>query len=477
MRGERMRRALVLAAAVLAVLLLAGGLAPSSVSYDGLAFVLRGRAGGLDYGHALHVPLLALAGEVAGARAAPERAGQLAGAAGAALAFALLWRRLARGGTPFTRAGLVSGLFAASTLMWQQAGALEPTPWTSAALLAAGEAAAAYGRRPGWGRLAALLLAFLVALGFHVVSLLALPWLAALARGSGARLPRMHLAGVAAAAALVLALALAGGELAAFLAYWSGFLPRFEAGVARELGMHLARGGRLVLEGAPGVAAHALGGAVASRLGAKAELPVRQAPAAQAAAWLAGPYALAVLLLGKPLVGLLAPVVLAAALHVGEVLAEPLRPLAARPAWRRRATSVLALALAVQLALSVPQALAWHAAPDVPRVRAGLIARHLPEGTRLLAGPYANHLRLHHPEVELVDVLELVHHGRVRDRHADPAALVLDYAARSDRPCVLSSDAAAWLIESLGVDPERLGLRPGAAFLIPEDPRLALFPL
>src|SRR5688572_14455241 len=248
MRPARMR-SLAPALVVVAYFTTVAALYPLTLTFDGLSFLMGARAGTIDYGHALYMPLLRAAGGVPGL--APERAAQLVSAAGATVAFVPLWRRAERGGVPRVLALLVATCFGLAPLAWQEAGAIEPTSWTIAALLAAAEAAEAYARRTSLARLGLFLGAFSAAVGFHLVSLCALPWLVSRAWKRGAPPPRAHLLLVLGAVALVLLAALAGGDLGLYLRYWSGFVPTFEGGVASALAWHLERGGKLALEGAP----------------------------------------------------------------------------------------------------------------------------------------------------------------------------------------------------------------------------------
>lgn len=443
---------------------------PRTIAFDGLSFVMAARAGTIDYGHALYLPLLAAAGALAGENLAPERTAQLVSAAGALLAFVLLWRRVERGGAPRAFAALVAACFGFATFFWQEAGSIEPTTWTVAALLGSAEAAEAYGRRSTWPRLAAVMLAFAAAVGFHLVSLCALPWLVSLARKNGAPPPGRHWLALLGGALLVLAFAFLGGELGVYLRYWSGFVPDFRDGAGSELAWHLERGGRLFLEGGPvllalsGVAAFAL-----LRTGARG---------AEEGAWLAAPYLVAYLCLGKPLVGLLMPVFLAGALVVGRAAAlAGVEGPSGRGVPARAIAFVLALSAALQFGLSLPQALAWRREPDGNRVRADSLARHVPDGARLFAGPLANHLRYYWPALDVLSLPELWHTAHARDRSADPIEVVREAVRSAEKPCLLSTDGAGFLQSGLGADLTRLGLTLESALGIPEDPRLALFPL
>jgi VCBS repeat protein len=457
------------------VLALAGHLAlvarlrPEAVDYDGLANWMGARDGVNDYGHALYRPLLGLAQRVG---AAETLAGaRFLSALGAVLACGLLWRRIERAGAPRLAAGLATACFGLSTLFWQEAGSLEPTSWTVAALLGTAAAVEAWVRAPGAARAALCVGLFGAALGFHLVSVLALPWLVALARPHGARLLRSLFLGGLVLGAGGLALGLAGGELRAHLVYWWGFVPDFEGGAAKALLAHARRGGRLVLEGAPVLAGAALVALLVAGRGARAGTEPRSAGSSGAPElWLGGAYLAAFLVLGKPLVGLCVPVLLALALVLGRVLAR------VPEAHARRATLAVGLAAALQLGLSLPQALVWRRTPDPAWRRAELLARALPEGTRLFAGGLVEHLRFAWPELDVLSLPVLWHREHANRRDADPIAVVAEAVAGAGKPCALSSDGVAFLL-SLGADPARLGIALERARLFPEDPRLALFPL
>src|SRR5262245_34805966 len=114
MRAARMR----FLAPVLVVLGYAATVAalyPRTIAFDGLAFVMAARAGTIDYGHALYLPLLRAAGVLTGGNLTPERTAQLVSSVGALLAFAFLWRRVERGGAPRALALLVAACFGFST--------------------------------------------------------------------------------------------------------------------------------------------------------------------------------------------------------------------------------------------------------------------------------------------------------------------------------------------------------------------------
>jgi hypothetical protein len=444
--------------AVLASLLLYGVLRPSEQSFDALALLITARHGSLDLGHALFVPLLRISAWSNGGTLNVASASWTA-AVGGALAFALLARRLVQSGATIPLAWATAGTFACSTLVWQEAGSIEPTSWTVVVLLIAARTADAYGARPSFPRLAACSGALLLALGFHVVSVCALPWLVWLARRSSARIPRAHWAALVAFACLLVALVILEREqIEPAWSYWRGFIPDYSSGLAVELGGHLARGGRLLVLGAP----------VLIALGLRALWRLRAQPARSLSALLlVGPYGLAFLVFGRPLVGLLMPVILGLALLCAHACV-------ARPA--RRETTCVIVACGLQLMLTLPQALEWSFARDAAKERAERLARVVPAGTVLFAGALANHYRFYCPHLEVVSLPELWHRAHARGE-TDPIAVVERVLGELTSPCALSTDGAGFLQGSLGADVRRLGLSLGRALFAPEDSALAIFPL
>jgi hypothetical protein len=447
---------------VLAYLVLLAGLAPRALSWDAYGFLLLARAGAIDYGHALYVPLLRGAQALAGPWLDPEQSARAVSLLGAGLALSLLWRRAERSG-----AGPLAPLAAAplptSGLFWHEAGSIEPASWTIAALLLAAEAAAAYARERTQRRLVLLTLATGLALSFHVVSVCALPWLARSALRP-ARLPpprQLLLPGVL--VALLVLLVVGDGRWPAYRDYWTGFLPDLESGLAHALGQHVRRGASLVLEGAPLLVLLGLVGVPSLwRAGRRAVLVD--------AGLLAGPYGLAFLALGKPLVGLLLPALLAPALVAIE---------AAALARARGPAGALvpALGLLGGMLVTFVQAIEWARTPDEDRARAALLARDLPAGARLFSGQLANALLHDHPALDVVSLPDLIHAARARDRTRDPIEIVEAESARSGAPSFLSGDGFVFLQQILGADPYRLGLAEGRTWFVPEDPRLCLIPL
>lgn len=446
----------LLALAATSYFLAVAWLHPSSVSYDGLSSLRSLREGWVDPGHALHVPLLGAFERLAGRWLDPLGCARLFSALGATLVFVLSWRRLVRGGLADGPAGLVTSLFAASTLFWQEAGSVEPTTWTVASLLVARSAAERHARTGATGALLALLVAGAAALGFHLVSVCALPWLVRGAWPRDGRWSRATLALLAAVSiGLVLLLLRLRLHWAGFAGYWGGHAVELDEHAARA-GAHLLRGGELLLLGAPMLLLTSLAVALRSPREMRAH-----------AAWLALPYAFVFLVLGKPLVGLLVPCLLALTLGLAAGLARSSTPAAMR---------ALAVAAGLQLAYAGVHATLTRRAEDTPRRQAAALARHLPPDVVLFAGSLANHLRYYHPELAVVSLPEELYRARAERPGADPAEVFLAVVQSTPGARALSSDGAAFLIAK-GAAPDRLGLRLGAARLVPEDPKLALFPL
>jgi uncharacterized protein (TIGR03382 family) len=454
--------------ATLVYLLAVAILFPQTLSWDGLNFLMHARPPiAHDYGHALYIPALRGMDRLFGGLfGSAERSGRFLSALGAAAAFVLLWRRAERAGATPLGAALAAALFATTALFWYEAGSIEPSTWTIAALLLAAEAAESYGRTRSGARLAALCLCIAGAIGFHLVSVLALPWIAYLAARPAPRPPLRHSAIPLALAGLLAALAWRGGRLAAFWTYWMGFVPTFADGVASTLRHHVERGGTIFVEGAPVL------------------LPVglvcgawlmRRRPRVVEAAALAFPYAFAFLAFGKPLVGLLLPVTLAFGLLVTEAAG------AARTSGGHGTlVATLSLALLAQVGLTLPGALAWRSTADRDRDRAGLLVRTLPDSSVLFAGRLAAYIAYFYPAVPLVPLPELLHEAAAQRRRLDPVSVVHREARRlSGRfaDCYLSSEGIEHLQEFWAVDPARLAIDATRMRTVADDPELYLVPI
>jgi hypothetical protein len=463
-----MRRAQQITA-TLVYLLAVAILYPQALSWDGLNYLMHARPPlAHDYGHALYIPALRSMDVLSsGPFGSAERSGRFLSACGAAVALLLLWRRAERAGAPPLGAAVAAMLFATTGLVWYEAGSIEPSTWMITALLLAAEAAEGYGRARTGARLAVLCLCVTGAIGFHLVSVLALPWIAYLAARPAPRPPLRHGAIPVAFAALLAVLAWRGRRLAAFWTYWMGFVPSFAAGAASTLGHHLERGGTLFVEGAPVL--------LPVGLVCGAWLLHRRPRAVVAAAALALPYALAFLAFGKPLVGLLLPVILALGLLVGEAAG------AARgPRGHGRLTVALLLALLAQIVVTLPDALAWRATPDRDRDRAALLVHNLPESSILFAGRLAAYIAYFHPGVPLVPLPELLHAAAAQHRRPDPVSIVHQEARRLSArfaDCYLSSEGIEHLQEFWAVDPTRLAIDAPRIRIIADDPKLYIVPI
>jgi hypothetical protein len=451
--------------------------APRALSWDALSFLGQARAPGApDYGHALYVGLLGVMERLcSGLLGGPERAASTLSVLGAAVTFFLLWGRVERAGATKPGAAVAAAFFAATPLFWHEAGSIEPSSWTIAFLLLAADAAEAYGRVRTGKRMLALAACFTAAMGFHVVSICALPWLVRLAAGPAPRPPLRHLAIPVAIAAWVTALAWHDARFEIFWIYWRGFVPRYADGAVGIVGEHLTRAVTLAREGLPVL----LVMGVASALWLRSHRPRARA----AAATLALPYGLAFLVFGKPLVGLLLPVALALGLLLAEAagtIGDLGRSATATPTTRRVLTAYLSLALAAQLGLTLHEARAWRTAPDLDRDRAARLVRSLPESSMIFAGPLAAHIRYAHPDVRLVALPELLHHASGRRWRVDPVVVVHRRArrlCRHLRGCYLSSEGLAYLETVWNVDRTRLALDTTRRRVVPDDPALTLVPI
>lgn len=437
--------------------------------WDDIGFLLAAREGGSDYGHALYVPALrAVQALTRPFTDASEHTAKLLSMLGGALAFALLWRRVARGGLRAPLALLVALFAAVTPLFWRQLSLVEPTTWTAAALLLAAAAAEAYGARRGAFPLALLTLAFALALGLHLVSACALPWLVWLARGPAPAPPRRELLVPAGLALLLLALAALVGDpldrIGAFARYWRGFLPREgEPGHLALLATYLGHGAPLLvgatLVGLPFAAQDARRDAVARRELAGALL-------------LGAPYLAAFLAFGRPVAGLLVPFTLA----LGLALAAGARALDARAP---RATYALgASLLAGQTFVATAFALHHATTPDQERATALLLAGALPADALLVAGEVAQHVRWL-TDAPVVPLPNLVHGSWRADADGGSALERLHARAREALArygaVYLSSEAADYLTAHCGVERSALPGPDADTILVRADPPLALF--
>jgi hypothetical protein len=419
----------------------------------------------LDYGHALYIPTLRAWHELMLLLdyTTEEYAAKMLSSLFAAAAFVLLWTRMERMGLSRTAAFALSALVGTTPLAWRQAGIVEPTTLTLTFLLCAARAAELYRESRTLPRAFALAACTALALGYHVVSVFVLPWLVHLAWGRP-RPPVRHLwvpAGIVAALGLAL---LATGQapvLSHFVGYWRGFLPTFSAAWLRETW----REGSVI-------AVHGFAlPLVLGTAGAVLLLARRRFPSALA---LALPYAGAFLLLGAPKVGLLLPVSLALGLVAAEALAS-----AGTSARATLGEVLLALALAWQVASGLVQALDRAVTPDTLQEEALLMAAALPEGSLLLAGPAAHHVRWF-TEVPCVALPNEIHSAPAAiDGRKDAIAVVRELVGRSApsyADVYVSSEALDYLRGRWSADPSALPLDAARAIVVRADPPLALVP-
>jgi hypothetical protein len=443
-----------------------GAMPPEALFWDGIGFLQWARSEPLqlDYGHALYTPLLRLWHAALNTvwYATWEFSAKLLSSLAAALFFVLLWSRLERRGLAPLASFTLAALAATTPLFWRQAGIVEPTTLTLAALLLAARSAERYGEARTLGRCTLLVAGVALALSFHVVSVFAFPWLFALARGPAGRPPARHLAvPLTALAGLPVLLSVAGklGELAAFGRYWVAFLPE---GGASSVAAHAREAGRMLVGGFPGVVvAGALGLVVVA-------CRERRAPRACA---LALPYLVAFLLLGKPAVGLLVPVSLALALLAAEGLAS---------LDRGRALRAAGVLLPLLLTYQVGHGMAWGLrrarTPDDFQEQAELLAAALPRDAVVIAGTLSHHLvwSTDAPVVPLPNELHAA--GPGANAPALLRALATRAAGESGR-VFLSSDAIEYLELRWGTRREELPLDPSEVVVVRRDPLLYLVPL
>ncbi len=441
---------------------------PQFLYWDDLGFLERARDPiQLDYGHALYVPTLR------GWRAflslfdftTEEYAAKMLSSIFAAFVFVLLWKRLERTGLATTSAIALSALVGTTPFFWRQTGIVEPTTPTLAFLLLAARAAERYGEARTLGRAIALVLFCSITFGYHVVSVLALPWLVHLA-WSRPRPPLRHLlvpASLTLALALVLTLARKLSVLATLFGYWTGFLPPFSSETLVE---NRAEGWTILVHGFPVLLV--LGG-----LGIVLSAARKRFPRGLV---LGLPYGLAFLFLGAPKVGLLLPVSVSLGLVAGEAFAsfERRRPLAL--VGELLASAVLAFQVGFGLVRAYDRAVT----PDTLQESATLMAGGLPKGSLLLAGPTAHHV-LWFTEVPCVALPNEIHSAPTRpDGKKDVIALVREVARRmspSYERVYLSSEALDYLVWRWNADPTTLSLDAEGTIVVRDDPALYLVPL
>lgn len=422
----------------------AGALLPQALHWDGIGFLQWARDLHLrDYGHFLYAPSIRLSYEVlAPFGASIELAAQVLSAAAASLAFVLLWARFERLPVPTPLAIAAAAAVTTSPLLWRQAGVIEPSTLTLAALLAAFAAAEACGRRRSPGRLMVLGAATLLCIGYHVVSLLAVPWLLYHARFR-ARAVLLPLGAGLALALLVLALPASRAELLGFADFGRGFLPEVDgpAAVFTAVGHHVRHGRDILREGAPLVCVlGALVVLVAARGDRRSLL---------GAALLAGPPLLAFLAFGKPVVALLLPVVLTMGLLAGAGLRELAR-------WRGpRAAALLLLppALAFQATWSLLEAFHASSTPDRNRLAAEAVAGALPPSSVVFAGPLARHLEWF-TDVSVVALPDWLHGAAAP---ADPVqGMLVEAGGLAPRAVYVTSEGLEYLVERGAAAAEQL---------------------
>jgi hypothetical protein len=442
-------------------------LPPQALYWDDIGFLAWARDPlQLDYGHALYTPTLRLWHELMLLLdyTTEEYAAKMLSSLFAAAVFLLLWLRLERQGLTRSAAFALAALVATTPFFWRQAGIVEPTTLTMTCLLCAASAAERYRAARSARNALVLVLYTGLAFGYHVVSVLALPWLVVLSWGRP-RPPLAHLAWpIALGAAALLALVVSGqlALLAHFFGYWEGFLPRLSGAWLAETSRE---GWAIALHGFPlPLVLGALGGAW---LLARRRLPVALA--------LGLPYGVAFFFLGAPKVGLLVPVSLALGLAAGEALASVVRQAVRGPL----AEFLLAGALAFQVGYGVVRALERAVTPDTLQEEANLMAAGLPRGSVLLAGPAAHHV-LWFTQAPCIALPNEIHAAAPGiDGTKDVLAIVSEVESRAaaDHAAVyISSEALDYLQWRWKADPSQLALDAGRTIVLRDQPALYLVP-
>ncbi len=397
-----------------------GILLPGGVLWDGIGFLERSRdLTQIDLPHLFYPLLVRLTSALQGILDAPvEKLAKLWSVLGAALAFILLWRRGSSLGASTPLALCAALLVATSPRIWWESVLVEPSTLTLAALLVAAEIGRALGPRTLFGRALATSLVCVLPMGFHVLSVLAWPWLFlqtkapenAGATPSSRLRPLMLILLVVASAGALFGYSHAfghgpplGDRVNQFVETCKGFLPG--ASSAKDLmdgvAAHAITAWRILGEGEPGLLTAA---------GTALIVVGIATPAALAhAVLLAGPYLLMFLICGKPVVGLLLPVYIA--LHdsvaSGTAFAE-------RSRWTRRiAAAVLPVLVLAQSSVSLGQAVMHCMSPDLRKQQALAIANAAPEGSVLAAGELALHLRFY-TDAEVIVLPEVMLYERGR---------------------------------------------------------------
>ncbi len=443
-------------------------LPPQALYWDDIGFLQYARDPiRLDYGHALYIPTLHRWHELLSAFGlrSEEHAAKLLSALAAALFFVLLWSRLERTRIEPLAALTIALIVGTAPLFWRQATIVEPTTLTLAALLVAARAAERYGEARTVLRAATLCLASAVVLGYHVVSIFALPWLVHLAWRPAPAPPRRQLwVPLAGVLLLFLALAAAGklAELPVFFRYWQGFLPAFSADAVAQ---HVQRSAEILRFGFP--ASLVVGGLGLALLFARRRVP--------RALWLGLPYYLAHVLLGQPDVGLLLPV----SLSLGLIGAEGFAVLPSARVARWVGAFFLPLLCSFQLAFGMVRALERAVTPDQLQESAALLAGALPDSCLLLAGPVAHHV-LWFTEVPCIALPNEIHAAPnepdgTKDVLAVVRSVVEREAARFKRVYV-SSEALDYLGLRWNADPSKLALDTRATIRVRDTPPLYLVP-
>ncbi len=444
-------------------------LPPQALYWDDIGFLQYARDPiRLDYGHALYIPTLRLWHAVVSffGLGSEEHAAKLLSALAAALFFVLLWSRLERMRIEPLAALAIALIVGTAPLFWRQATIVEPTTLTLSALLVAARCAERYGEKRSVLRAMTLCLACAVLLGYHVVSIFALPWIVHLSSGPAPAPPRRQLLiPFAFVLSLFLAVAAAGkiSELPTFFRYWQGFLPAFDADA---LSQHLQRGAQILRLTSPAPL-------IAGGLGLLLALVRRRTPRGL---WLGVPYFLAHALLGQPDVGLLLPVTLS----LGLIAAEGFAGLQSARLARWVSAFFLPILCTFQFAFALVRTLERALTPDQLQESATLLAAALPDSCLLLAGPEAHHV-LWFTDVPCIALPNEMHAAPNRpDGTKDVLAVMRSIVERESlryKRVYVSSEALDYLGWKWNADPSTFPLDVRDTIRVRDAPPLFLVPL
>ncbi len=420
--------------------------------WDEVGFLLTSRSYFFgDYSHFLYTPFLTtLRVGLDPLGVPPDITGRLFSAILSTGGFLLLARFLGRfnGLSPWRSVG-VAGLFFTTPIVLQQSARVEVYGGALCFLLLAANGACQV--RAGGGKWARLMfyLGWILSCSFHFTGVLALPWLLFLACPRKRDVPRhallLFLVGGAGCGAVGLVFGFS--TLLGFLRRVLSFFPDPENARASFtfLGSCVTQLSVFFSTGAP-VFFLLAGFSVLLCLAWLRQRKKSLVPFAL----LSGPYLVTYLIAGTSMLGLLLPVLcsLTFPLAVGS------RIVALRYGARRSIGWILALALMMQVFLSVRELKEEALQPDQVLSDVRLIAEHVPEGAVVLAAERAGHLEWY-TQVVPISLPNLMQHARAETR--DLSAVLL-FAARQagqtsgGRGVFLTTRALDYLKEKWEID-------------------------